>query len=230
MQRFRNQGFLFVAIGLCAAGVASASESEPVGSAAYRLNLENAGQFRLESKHGNAPPSERPKEPASSAHLAVMPFAAEINRAAWQAALDPALLHALIHVESRHNPSARSPKGALGLMQVMPETAARYGIANPTRSIEANLTAGTRYLRDLMGMFDRRIELVLAAYNAGENAVMRHGQRIPPYRETQQYVPAVLNKYREFQDSAPVLPASPQRIEYLPGTTPNAAPLPQARP
>ena len=197
MHRVGNQGFIFVAIGLCAAGVAAASESEPVGPSAHRLNLENADRFRLEFRHGHAP--MRPKEPAISVNLAAMPFAAEINGAARQAALDPALLHALIHVESRHNPSARSPKGALGLMQVMPETAMRYGVANPARSIQANLTAGTRYLRDLMGLFEGRIELVLAAYNAGENAVIRNGNRIPPYAETVAYVPKVVGFYKRYR-------------------------------
>ena len=71
-------------------------------------------------------------------------------------------------------------------------------------------------------MFDGRLELVLAAYNAGENAVLRYGHRIPPYRETEHYVPAVLAKYREWQDPAPApvpVPTGPRRIEYLPGTT-----------
>ena len=109
----------------------------------------------------------------------------------------------------------------------MPETAARYGIRNPARSIEANLNAGTRYLRDLMQMFDGRLELALAAYNAGENAVLRFGHRIPPYRETQHYVPAVLAKYREWQDP---VPRRPHRVEYLPGTTLESTVQPGLRP
>jgi len=199
---------------------AVAAESATIAPPAYRLNLANADQFRLAHRDGyvTAPAPGKVKETGIPANLAAMPFAAEIHSAARQAALDPALVHALIHVESRHNPVARSPKGALGLMQVLPETASRYGVANPLRSVDENLRAGTRYLRDLMGLFDGRIELVLAAYNAGENAVLRHGQQIPPYRETRQYVPAVLEKYREWQGPPPVEPEVPRRIVYAPGT------------
>ena len=211
---------------------AVAAESTTAPAPAYRLSLVDADQFRFAHRDGYAPtpaPGEV-KEAAIPAKLVAMPFAAEIHSAARQAALDPALVHALIHVESRHNPAARSPKGALGLMQVLPETAARYGVANPMRSVEENLRAGTRYLRELMGLFDGRIELVLAAYNAGEYAVLRHGQRVPPYRETQQYVPAVLEKYREWQ--APPSTSPPpveRRLEYLPGTVLHSTILPLAR-
>ena len=161
--------------------------------------------------------------------MADKPFAIQIDSAARQASLDPALVHAVIHVESRYNPSARSPKGAIGLMQLMPETAMRYGVADPSRAPEANLRAGTRYLSDLMTLFDGRIELVLAAYNAGENAVRRHGMRIPPYRETRDYVPAVLAVYNELKESPP--PASPRTagFHYLPGTRLDPASLQTAR-
>jgi len=113
--------------------------------------------------------------------------------------LDEALLHAVISTESGYEPRAVSPKGAVGLMQVMPETGRRYGatdLADPT----ANIHAGARYLRDLMAMFNRDLRLVLAAYNAGENAVLRHGNRIPPYRETAAYVPRVLALYERFRN------------------------------
>jgi soluble lytic murein transglycosylase-like protein len=188
----------------CAAGEVSAPASP-----AYRLNLAEPHSLRL---FGEAPRSE----PAIPALLAKLPYAALISSAARQSALDPALVHAVIFVESRYQAAARSPKGAIGLMQVLPETAARYGVADPARSPVANVTAGTRYLQDLMQLFDSRLDLVLAAYNAGENAVLRYGHRIPPYRETQHYVPAVLAKYREWQE--PGRPLVPAPIEYLPGT------------
>lgn len=149
-------------------------------------------------------------------------FSGLIETAARNAALEPALVHAVIAVESGYNPEARSPKGAIGLMQVLPETASRYGVADPASSPEANLLAGTRYLRHLMRLFDDRLELVLAAYNAGEHAVLRHGNRIPPYRETQQYVPAVMSRYLEWRDpDPPATPATPARtgILYMPGTS-----------
>lgn len=195
-----------------AAGItafAQAADKTPDVSSTYRLRAENPGVFRL------APP-----EPAASTRPALpdRPYAELIDRAAREASLDPALVHAVIHVESRYNPAARSPKGALGLMQVMPATAARYGVADTTRSVAVNLSVGTRYLRDLLDLFGDRVDLALAAYNAGENAVVRYGERIPPYRETQAYVPAVLEKYREWREPPPAAPAAPTRIQYLPGT------------
>jgi soluble lytic murein transglycosylase-like protein len=108
--------------------------------------------------------------------------------------LEPALLHALITVESGYNPKARSPKGAIGLMQLMPETARRYRVIDIWDPDE-NLRAGARYLRDLLVMFDQNLSLALAAYNAGEGAVVQYGNKIPPYAETRSYVPRVLQHY-----------------------------------
>ena len=198
-----------------------AAEVASTAASPYRLNIEQPGVYRLNAKGPYAPtPAPAPaRKPETPAQYADKPFAVQIQSAAREAAIDPALVHAVIFVESRYNPAARSPKGAIGLMQVLPETAARYGVANPGFSPEANLQAGTRYLSDLMQLFDNRLDLVLAAYNAGENAVLRYGQRIPPYRETQLYVPAVLAKYREWQQlPQPVVVAVPNRIEYLAGT------------
>jgi soluble lytic murein transglycosylase-like protein len=220
-----NTAFRRVIFAAAAAGIAAfahAADQAPEAPSAYRLRTDNPGAFRL------APPADAsPAQPAIAAALADKPYALQIDRAARETSLDPALVHAVIHVESRYNPAARSPKGALGLMQVLPETAARYGVADATRSVNANLSAGTRYLRDLMDMFDGRLDLVLAAYNAGENAVLRYGHRIPPYPETKHYVPAVLAKYREWQE--PPVPGR-RRIEYLPGTTLETKDRPGLRP
>ncbi|MEM7195782.1 MAG: lytic transglycosylase domain-containing protein [Pseudomonadota bacterium] len=112
--------------------------------------------------------------------------------------LEPALLKAVIHVESAFNPEALSPKGALGLMQLMPATATRYGVYKRTDPVES-LNGGGRYLRDLLAMFNFDTRLALAAYNAGENAVQRYNG-IPPYRETEDYVEKVIalrDKYRK---------------------------------
>ena len=212
--------FVFAAAVL-AATPGIAAEYASTSASPYRLNIEQPGVYRLNAKGAYAPtPAPAPaREPETPAQYADKPFAVQIRNAARKAAIDPALVHAVIFVESRYNPAARSPKGAIGLMQVLPETAARYGVTNPGFSPEANLQAGTRYLSDLMQLFDNRLDLVLAAYNAGENAVLRYGQRIPPYRETQLYVPAVLAKYREWQPPPqPAAVAIPARIEYLPGT------------
>ena len=123
-----------------------------------------------------------------------------VESAAGQSGVDPALLHAVISVESGYNAKAVSKRGASGLMQLMPETAKRYGVTdvfNPA----ANVRAGARYLADLLKMFDNDLQLALAAYNAGEAAVIKFGNRIPPYRETVEYVPKVVDFYRRFQSA-----------------------------
>jgi soluble lytic murein transglycosylase-like protein len=222
-----------LALVLATIGVLSTSlgaEPKSVASPAYRLSIKNFDSFQLADKYASGPLSGSEKGSTTVARIADQPYAAEIDNAARESALDPALVHALIYVESRYQPTARSPKGALGLMQVLPETAMRYGVANVGHSVDANLKAGTRYLRDLLGLFDGHLDLALAAYNAGENAVLRHGQRIPPYRETREYVPAVLAKYREWR--GPPFAAVPvqRRIEYLPGTVLEPAIVPGFRP
>jgi hypothetical protein len=121
-----------------------------------------------------------------------------VQRIAKMQGVHPALLAAVIEVESGFNARALSPKGAIGLMQVMPETAARYG-SYDLYSPEQNVEVGARYLRDLLAMFDGNVRLAVAAYNAGENAVIRHGRRIPPYAETVRYVPMVMERYDRFQ-------------------------------
>jgi soluble lytic murein transglycosylase-like protein len=108
--------------------------------------------------------------------------------------LDRRLLHSIIAVESGFNPSAISPKGAIGLMQVMPDTGRRFGVANLSDP-QQNLIAGARYLRALLARFNGNLPLVIAAYNAGEGAVQRYGNTIPPYNETQGYVAKVLTSY-----------------------------------
>jgi soluble lytic murein transglycosylase-like protein len=118
------------------------------------------------------------------------PLARIVEAAAQRHEIDARIVQAVIQVESAYNPQARSPKGALGLMQLMPATAVRLG-AKPTSDLfdpALNIELGVRYLRLLGNLFDGRLDLVLAAYNAGEGAVMRHGMRVPPYPETQAYV------------------------------------------
>lgn len=114
-----------------------------------------------------------------------------IELIASQEDLRPELLHAVVRIESAYNPGAVSPAGATGLMQLMPATAARYRVTNIEDPTE-NLRGGARYLRDLLDMFGNDLQLALAAYNAGENAVAQYGNRIPPYPETQRYVRKVL--------------------------------------
>jgi soluble lytic murein transglycosylase-like protein len=111
------------------------------------------------------------------------------------------LLHAVIATESAYDPEAVSRTGAVGLMQLMPDTAKRYGIRN-RRDPAKNLSGGARYLKDLLLRFDNDIELALAGYNAGENAVEKYGNQVPPFEETQTYVRKVMSLYREYAPEA----------------------------
>ncbi|MEO7940139.1 MAG: lytic transglycosylase domain-containing protein [Burkholderiaceae bacterium] len=168
--------------------------------------------------------------------------------------IDYELLQALIATESGFNSTAVSPKGAIGLMQLMPDTARRYGVSTDRHgALERKLTdprtnvrAGVRYLRDLINMFPGELELALAAYNAGEGAVMRAGNRIPNYKETQSYVKNVMALYAGLKPPLPPAATSPEsryphsRVRpairggalnrgNLPAQTP-AAPLPSGLP
>jgi soluble lytic murein transglycosylase-like protein len=132
--------------------------------------------------------------------------------------IDYELLQALIATESGFNTTAVSPKGAIGLMQLMPDTARRYGVDSDRHGpLERKLTdprtnirAGVRYLRDLINMFPGELELALAAYNAGEGAVMRAGNRIPNYKETQNYVKNVMALYLGLKPPAPPAAVTPE--------------------
>jgi soluble lytic murein transglycosylase-like protein len=121
-----------------------------------------------------------------------------IETAARNHGVDVALVHAVITAESGYNPRAVSRAGAQGLMQLMPDTARRFGVQNSFDPAQ-NIQGGVKYLSELLVMFNGNKELAVAAYNAGENAVIRAGNRIPPYAETTHYVPKVLGLYRKFQ-------------------------------
>lgn len=120
-----------------------------------------------------------------------------IHDTARRTRVDPALIEAVALVESGFNERARSPKGALGLMQLMPATAMRFGVTDPFDPRQ-NLLGGARYLRELIDRFEA-LPLALAAYNAGEGAIGRYNNSIPPYAETVKYVPTVLGQYRRLQ-------------------------------
>ena len=148
---------------------------------------------------GNGPRPIPAKSPRMGARLERGPrqlqYARLVERAAEAHGLDPWLLHAVIQAESSYNPQAVSHKGAKGLMQLMPGTAERYGVRDPYDP-EDNVFGGARYLRDLMGMFGSDVRLAVAAYNAGEGNVMKYGNQVPPFSETQGYVSKVLGFYR----------------------------------
>jgi soluble lytic murein transglycosylase-like protein len=142
-----------------------------------------------------------------SQHPNLKKFEPLLAQAANDFSVDLALLKAVMAVESRFNPVAVSHKGAVGLMQVMPATAARYGLfADKIQTIqqkladpETNIRLAARYLRDLQNMFPRQPELMLASYNAGEGAVQKYKNQIPPYPETRNYVQLVTQFYQLYK-------------------------------
>jgi soluble lytic murein transglycosylase-like protein len=150
-----------------------------------------------------------------------------IDNAARTHGVDPRLVHAVIRAESGYNERALSNKGAMGLMQLIPATAERMGVKNVYDPVE-NIFGGTKYLAFLLKMFNGDTELALAGYNAGENAVVRAGRKIPPFAETQAYVPKVLSFYKSpelnrfVSQPVAVAPAAPAPTA---GTAARAAPL-----
>jgi soluble lytic murein transglycosylase-like protein len=168
------------------------------------------GGVTTSSPAASAAPAGSDDAPPSPAAARILSLAPALSAAARANELDPLLLHAVAHVESRHNTQALSPAGARGVMQVMPATAQRFGIANPEQSLfdtETNLRAGAAYLRTLIGRYGHDLRLALAAYNAGEGAVAKYGGNVPPYPETQAYVRDVLAVYRRLNSSFTVSPS-----------------------
>lgn len=174
----------------------------------------------------------------SSGYRQAQPLLRDASR---QHGIDYELLKALIVAESGFDVQAVSPKGAIGLMQVMPATAERWGVRGDARTPlerrladpQVNVRTGTRYLRHLMDLFPGQLDLALAAYNAGEGAVQRAGNRIPPFRETQNYVRTVMQLYAMLKPPQPVQPAAvvaastPRRVRMqLPGQVPGRASMP----
>jgi hypothetical protein len=149
--------------------------------------------------------SAQPPRAVLPASATVQTIAPELARAILLAStvhrVEAELIHAVIKQESGYNPRAVSPKGAQGLMQLMPETARRFGVGDVFDPV-ANVQGGTKYLRWLLDTFQGNLELVLAAYNAGEGAVTQYGNKIPPFAETQVYVPKVLAHYYQLKANA----------------------------
>jgi soluble lytic murein transglycosylase-like protein len=156
-------------------------------------------RYRLLRKEGT---DARPSHLATPMHVPseedIRRYSPIIEAAAKAYGVEMALVHAVISAESGYNPSALSKAGAKGIMQLMPDTARRYGVQNIMDPVE-NIHGGVRYLHDLLAMFNGNLELAIAAYNAGENAVARNGNKVPPYSETVAYVPKVLSFYHKFQ-------------------------------
>ena len=122
-------------------------------------------------------------------------FSPHVDEASARHGIDAKLIHAVIQTESYYNPVIKSKAGAVGLMQLMPATAERFGVSN-RKDPAQNINAGTRYLKILLKMFNNDLTLALAAYNSGEGTVKRYGNKIPPYPETQNYVKKVIKLYK----------------------------------
>lgn len=190
---------LLVLAGLCFAGVTAGMAADLYGFADEQgvLHLSTTpydAKFALLMREADKTATDDGAGQSSPAAFERRPYNKIIRAAAGRHQLDEALLHAVIEAESRYNPNAISPKGAIGLMQLMPGTAKRYGVTDLKDPTE-NLRAGASYLRDLLTAFNNDLSLTLAAYNSGENAVLRHGT-IPPYPETQGFVAKVIGWYK----------------------------------
>ena len=201
-----RSAFLFLVTALAV----TPSLAVAAGSSEYKLVLPNAQEYRLRQsdEYALAAPWAKPKprlpvpfdNAMMNARLEARPFHEHILAAAKAHGIDSALVHAVIAAESNYQKNAVSPKGAIGLMQVMPETGARYGVLRTKLATpDTNIGTGTRYLAELLDLFNGNLELALAGYNAGENAVIRYGMRIPPFAETKAYVARVKRIYAELR-------------------------------
>ncbi len=185
--------------------------------------------YKGRSSADAAPPAPVPAADAALAQTAIYRrvvghpnverFEPLIARHARRHGVDAALVKAVVAVESAFEPDAVSPKGALGLMQVIPETGERYGVsADRKRTVEQklldptiNIDVGTRYLRDLLALFADDVALALAAYNAGEATVLKYGRTVPPFPETREFV-SLVRQFHALYRPPPPPPPKPSRI------------------
>ena len=147
-----------------------------------------------------------------------------VEQTAREHEVDPALVHSLIQAESAYNPYALSPKGAQGLMQLMPATARRFGVRN-VFDPKQNIEGGVKYLKYLTTLYPHDLRLTLAAYNAGEGAVAKYGNKIPPYRETENYVYNVGRRYGKARSSQQKKPAAAAVAAVPKAAAPPSAPV-----
>ena len=174
--------------------LASDARDRLVDDPQYRMTHHTRQPVAGGARHHSSLPGKQAIPPVMAARASR--YRAVVRATAQAEGIEPELIHAVITAESGYNPSALSHKGAVGLMQLMPDTAAQYGVTNP-RDPAQNLNAGARHLRYLLDKFDNDMTLALAAYNAGEQAVSQHGNRIPPYPEIRAYVQRVLAYYHQ---------------------------------
>ena len=186
---------IFIVIGFPPAACAELFMYTDSDGVPHFTNVPSNTLYQRIPTEGDAHPKAMAQVLAPGRERGRQDFASQVAHAAAETGLPESLLHAVIKAESNYNPGAVSRKGAVGLMQLMPDTARRYGVLD-ARDPAANVLAGARYLKSLLLMFDADLALALAAYNAGPVAVMRSGRAVPPYAETRRYVPRVIKLYR----------------------------------
>lgn len=172
------------------------------------FNIPNSDQFRLSKTSSSQDYKLKTddsyqlnKSPLTNKKISdinkKLPFDKEVLSAAQETQMEPALIHAIMTVESNYNLHAKSKRGAYGLMQLMPETARRFKVLD-RRDPKQNILAGAKYLRELLNLYKGDLKLAIAAYNAGPAAVQKYSGKIPPYKETMEYVPKVMKYYRQY--------------------------------
>lgn len=161
--------------------------------------------------------------PAPPPGPAVPPYTELVNAAASKYSVDADLISSVIAVESNFDPKAVSRKNARGLMQLLPETAGRLGVKNILDPAE-NIDAGTRYLKELLQLYNNDLALTLAAYNAGPDKVQLYGRNVPPFRETISYVRQVSHTYAKAKSSSPSKPSAPVSANSGPALITSPAP------
>jgi len=189
----------------------------------YRLQLQGgwvdvqtADVLKIEPEEVFTPVA--PDPPAAPPAAPAPPYRELVSAAASRYGVDAELISSVMEVESHFDAKAISPKNARGLMQLLPETAARLGVKNIFDPQE-NIEAGTRYLKELLQLYNNNLTLALAAYNAGPDKVQKYGN-VPPYRETVSYVNQVTRKYQKSKSAAPAKPATPAAPKASAGAPP----------
>jgi len=203
MTRFiLSLSFAAALLGLAAPAFADIYSFRDDRGVVHFTNTPDDNRYKLVRREAGSAPAANASSATARVYMpaeeSIRRYSPIIDLASRTHGVDSALVHAVVSAESGYNAGAVSRTGARGLMQLMPDTAKRYGVHNIMDPVE-NISAGVHYLRDLLLMFNGNVELAVAAYNAGENAVVRYGNKIPPYAETIQYVPKVLGFYRKFQ-------------------------------
>jgi len=203
----------------------------------YRLQLQGgwmdvstADVVKIEPEEVFTPIPPPPTAAPTASAANDSPFHEFVLAAASRYGVDAGLITSVMEVESRFDPKAISPKNARGLMQLLPETAARMGVTN-IFDPQQNINAGTRYLKELLQLYNNDLTLTLAAYNAGPDKVQKYGD-VPPYRETQSYVKQVKRKYQKSKSAPPDKPATSPTATAAPTSpkTTAADPPPAASP